>query len=78
MDDKHLDSVCKQIYKRFPEIAGNRPKVKAQNSPANEGNVQYLLVLQGFRSTVDGKVINRIVRVVVSEKGKIVKITTSR
>jgi hypothetical protein len=78
MDDKHLESVCKQIYKRFPEISGNHPKVQAQNTPSGEGKVQYLLVFQGYRATADGKAINRIVRVVVSEQGKIIKVTTSR
>lgn len=78
MDDKHLESVCKQIYKRFPEITGNRPKVQAQNMPSPEGSAQYLLIFQGHRTTVDGKVINRIVRVTVSEQGKIVKVSTSR
>jgi hypothetical protein len=37
-----------------------------------------LLVFQGYRATADGKAINRIVRVVVSEQGKIIKVTTSR
>jgi hypothetical protein len=80
MDDKYLDAVCKQIFKRFPEVTGNRPKVQVQNSPQTVGEeqLQYLLIFQGHRTTADGKVINRIVRVVVSEKGKILKVSTSR
>jgi hypothetical protein len=80
MDDKHLDSICRQIYKRFPEVSGSRPKVQAQKSSSSsaDASTQYLLIFQGSRSTADGKSINRIVRVVASEQGRILKVTTSR
>ena len=80
MDNKHLDSICKQIYKRFPEVSGYHPKVQTQNLPHgnSESTSQYLLIFQGSRTTADGKSINRIVRVVVSEQGRILKVTTSR
>jgi hypothetical protein len=80
MDNKHLDSICKQIYKRFPELSGSRPKVQAQKLNTGDSEVpsQYLLIFQGARTTADGKSINRIVRVVASDQGKILKVTTSR
>jgi hypothetical protein len=80
MDNKHLDSICKQIFKRFPEVSGSRPKVQAQklNSGGDDAPSQYLLIFQGTRTTADGKSINRIVRVVASEQGQILKVTTSR
>ena len=80
MDDRHLDSICKQIYKRFPEVSGSRPKVQAQKLPSgsNDAPSQYLMVFQGTQTTADGKPIKRIVRVVVSEQGRILKVTTSR
>ena len=80
MDDKHLDSICKQIYKRFPEVSGSRPKVQAQKPPSGSDGTssQYLLIFQGSRSAADGKSINRIIRVVASEQGRILKVTTSR
>jgi hypothetical protein len=80
MDDKHLDSICKQIYKRFPEVSGSRPKVHAQKltSGGSDTQSQYLLIFQGSRTTADGKSINRIIRVVASEQGRILKVTTSR
>ena len=80
MDDKHLDSICKQIYKRFPEVSGSRPKVQAQKltSGNNDTPSQYLMVFQGDQATADGKSIKRILRVVVSEQGRILKVTTSR
>jgi hypothetical protein len=78
MDEKHLDAICKQIFKRFPEVTGNRPKIQPQNSPLIEGENQSMLIFQGHRTTADGKVINRIVRVVVTEKGKILKVSTSK
>jgi hypothetical protein len=80
MDDKHLDSICKQIYKRFPEVSGSLPKIQSQKSPLGSGDAasQYLLVFQGNRAAADGKSIHRIVRVVASEQGRILKVTTSR
>lgn len=67
-----LSSIYEQVYKRFPEISGVQPRV--QNQPGD----QLLLIFQGSARAADGKTIPRIIRVVVSPAGKIVKMTTSR
>lgn len=72
MDDRTLSSICRQVYEKFPEVKGSRPKVKSQ------GEDSSLLIFDGKASTPDGKVISRTVRVVVTSAGKITKITTSR
>ena len=80
MEDKYLASICKQIYQRFPEVVGSRPTVQAQKLSLDNGEAspRYLLIFKGLRTTADGKSINRIVRVVASERGQILKVTTSR
>ncbi len=76
MDTKVLGTVCNQIYKRFPEVDGAKPKVQTQSS-GQDGPV-YLLVFKGKAVTADGKSMPRIVRATVDDHGKIIKVTTSR
>ena len=67
-----LTSVCKQVYRKFPEVSGALPKV--QTRP--EGNLS--LVFTGTVKAADGHLISRMVRVVASPDGKILRMTTSR
>ncbi|HEX7433379.1 MAG TPA: hypothetical protein VF326_06955 [Anaerolineaceae bacterium] len=81
MDSKTIDAVCKQVYSRFPEVNGCAPKIQAQElNPAGvaRGSANYLFVFNGKGTTANGKPISRTVRVVVTERGKIIKMTTSR
>lgn len=81
MDSRLVDTVCKQVYTRFPEVTGCAPKIQLQavdeTSPARRAP-SYLFIFTGKGITANGKPIARTVRVVVSERGKIVKMTTSR
>jgi hypothetical protein len=74
MDTRLIDSICKQIYRRFPEVAGAQPRIQAQDSPARS---HYLFIFKASGKTENGKAIARVVRAVVSEQGKIIKVTTS-
>jgi hypothetical protein len=76
MDAKTIEKICGQIYRRFPEVTGSKPKVQTQATDREAPN--YLLIFKGSGTTADGKRIDRTVRVVTSETGKIVKVTTSR
>lgn len=81
MDPKVHDSIVNQIYRRFPEFRGVRPKVRMQ-SPAgtqllNEGTT-YLYTFQKNVTTQGNQALNRWIRVVVSQNGKILKVSTSR
>jgi len=84
MEAKVLKSVTSQVYKRFPEFAGCKPKVRQRNSaqPKSASNSStYLLTFQSsarVTTSSGSKQIPRWVRVVVSDKGKILKVTTSR
>jgi hypothetical protein len=72
MDKKLMTSICNQVYARFPEVKGTPPKLQ----PFGESS--QLLVFKGQVTAADGKSISRIVRVVITQDGKISKITTSR
>jgi hypothetical protein len=79
MDPKILKSVTAQIYRQFPEMAGVQPKARLQAAPASKpGNQTYLVTFNTQVRLETGKSLPRWVRVVVSEKGKVLKITTSR
>jgi hypothetical protein len=72
MNQQILNSICAQIYHRFPEIAGSMPKVHPR--PGDE----VLLVFSGSGRTADGHSMAQTVRVVASTSGKIIKVTSSR
>jgi hypothetical protein len=72
MDKKLMASICNQVYARFPEVKGAAPKLQPF------GETGQVLIFKGQVTAADGKAISRVVRVVVSQDGKISKITTSR
>jgi hypothetical protein len=72
MDRKLLNSVCEQVYRKFPETDGTQPKVTTRSE--NE----YLFVFKVSVTTADGKSLPRVVRAVADANGKITKLTTSR
>lgn len=75
MDDRELSTICDQVYNRYPEVNGVRPKLQ----PMAKGGVsQQILIFTGKAKAENGKSISRIVRVVVGSNGKIVKMSTSK
>jgi hypothetical protein len=72
MDSKLIETINKQVYRKFPEVNG----VKPTTSP-RPGD-QTLLVYKGVAQTADGRSLPRAVRVVVDVAGSIVKMTTSK
>lgn len=67
-----MNDIYQQVYQKFPEVAGKTPVKHVQP------NGQTLLVFKGQGVGPNGTRISRIVRVLVNEKGKIIKMTTSR
>lgn len=81
MDPKYIKSISNQVYRRFPELDGSKPKVRLQSAPKAKSTPpapKYLLTYQGKAKSPTGKTILRLVRVIADTKGKILKITTSR
>ena len=75
-----IDSIAKQVYRQFPEIKEARPVVQSQAGAKTPGAAadQFLLTFKGHGQGPGGQTIQRIVRVVADERGKVIKISTSR
>jgi hypothetical protein len=85
MDPKVVQSISLEVYRRFPDLRGRRPRVQAVRPGqtrsaglASTNGGRYLLVYAGRVATSTGKQMPYNVRVVVDEQGKILKISTSR
>ncbi len=72
MEREMITSICRQVYRRFPEMEGRAPKVKPQ------GESQVLLIFSTKVTTASGRTIEKTVRVVAGSSGKILKISESR
>ena len=78
-----IEAIAQQVYRQFPEVKGtqptvqNQPAAKVSKTPAAHAN-QFLLTFKGKGQGPGGHSIVRIVRVVADERGKVVKISTSK
>jgi hypothetical protein len=80
LSSAQIDSIARQIYRQFPEIKDARPVVRDQPVAKSSGPAaqRYLLMFSGRGTGPGGKSIQRIVRVVADERGKVIKVSTSR
>lgn len=67
-----MNDIFEKVYQKFPEVAGKKP-VK-HNQP--DGKV--LFIFKGEGKAANGVKIPRVIRVLVDQNGKILKMTTSR
>jgi hypothetical protein len=75
-----IDAIARQVYRQFPEIKDARPQVQDQagaKAPGADGS-RFVLTFKGKGQGPGGQSILRIVRVVADERGKVLKISTSR
>jgi hypothetical protein len=75
-----IETISKQVYRQFPEVQNTRPAVQSQSGAkavAASGD-HFVLTFKGLGQGPGGKSIARIVRVVADERGKILKMSTSR
>jgi hypothetical protein len=72
MEESAKSHVCSSIYRQFPEVRGSNPSITTL--PGDK----FQLIFHGKVQTADGKTMDRTVRVATDEKGKILKLTTSR
>ena len=78
MDAKALKSITAHVYRKFPEVQGASPKVRLQQGAGGSTTSTYLLTFQARVQSSNGKSIPRLVRVVATDSGRILKMTTSR
>jgi hypothetical protein len=81
MEQALIKAINQEVYRRFPEVKGKRPKVQVQqlskNRAINKAKT-YLLIYSSQVQTSSNATLSRIVRVVVNASGEILKISTSR
>ncbi len=75
-----IESISQQVRRQFPELKDARPAVQSQpGAKSLEAGVdRFVLTFKARGQGPGGKSIPRIVRVVADERGKILKISTSR
>lgn len=72
MSESIKEKVSKKVYRQFPELAGKSPSLSSR--PGGETLYTY----KGNVKLPNGKSMSRVVRVVVNENGRILKLTSSR
>lgn len=77
MDQKVVQAVCKQIYQQFPQVAGCKPTIKPQSSGKID-ETTYLLVFTNQEKSKNEVPVKTWVRVLVTDQGDFLKLTTSR
>jgi hypothetical protein len=81
MDKKIINKISKTVYQQFPEMQGSQPRVRSNYGPQAKSIKTKPTVLLTYRTMAknpNGQKIPRQVRVVANEKGKILRISTSR
>lgn len=74
MSDEWVSKISRQVSKTFPEMRGVRPTVRRESGDDS----RFLLTFKGKADLPGGKKLSRIVRVVADERGRILRISTSR
>jgi hypothetical protein len=81
MNDKTIEEICKEVYRRFPEIRGVKPKIqpyRPSGAQAASASKKSVLIFQGGGVTDSKKTLTYLVRVVVNADGKILRMSMSR
>ena len=75
-----LEKISKKVYQRFPDFEGIKPKIKKrpQDERTKEVSPGHLLLYEKEVSGPDGQKITRLVRVVITERGETLKMSTSK
>jgi hypothetical protein len=72
---KSIDRVSEEVYRKHPDLKGVKPSITPRKGDSSSDT---LLVYSKTVAGPGGKKINRVVRAVADENGKIKKISTSK
>ena len=80
LSSAQIETISRQIYRQFPEVNHAAPVVQDQSGAKalGGGSERYLLTFRGRGQGPGGQAIHRIVRVVADDRGKVIKVSTSR
>ncbi len=76
MDDDTLARVAKKVTRQFPEMEGAKPSIRKERTPT--GQIQFVLTFRGKASLPGGRTMQRVVRVIVNDSGRVIKMSTSK
>lgn len=76
MDESSVEKVSRKVRRQFPEMKGISPTVR-KCSPSG-GKIKFELTYKGKVELPGGRELRRVVRVVADEKGKIIRMSTSK
>lgn len=77
MDEKMIEKITSQVRKKFPEIALQKPSIKTQKG-GKDDEERFLLTYTGRAQLPNGREMKRIVRVVADDRGRVLKMSTSK
>jgi hypothetical protein len=81
VDEKIIKAITLKVSRRFPEVSDVKPKVKKYIPPGEqqrEYRKNYLLLYKTRVTGPGGHTIPRVVRVISTPEGKILKMSTSK
>lgn len=81
MSKKHIAKAKEIVRRKFPEMAGTEPTVSTRKARSKGGEGSEILYLFTFQKRIlleDGGHLMRVVRVIMDQKGKIIKFTSSK
>lgn len=76
VDKNAITKINRKVSRQFPEMSGTKPTVS--RSEASNGSFQYQLVYRGQVELPGGKKLKRIVRVTTNNRGRILRMSTSK
>ena len=74
MKTEAVQKVSHKVVRQFPEMEGIKPAVKSEKGSDD----RFLMTYKGAFDLPDGNTMKRIVHVVASEEGDVIRMSTSR
>ena len=81
MDEKTIKAITLKVSRKFPEVGRVKPKVKKYIPPSDQKNAtrgNFLLLYKTHVAGPGGRAIPRVVRVISTPEGRILKMSTSK
>lgn len=77
MNQETVGKITRTVVGQFPEMDGVKPAIRRQ-APPGDSPALFLLTFKAAASLPNGKSLQRVVRVVADDEGRVIRISTSR
>ncbi len=81
LNSTQIEAIARQVYQKFPELKGVSPMVLGQSVPGAKspgGDDRYVVTFKGTAKGKEPHNIIRVVRVTADNRGRVIKMSTSR